>query len=217
MKKVFAPGCALMIYKPHLAYRLLSVLNDNIDCMEMFLTCCKHEPAFKSKMQVINICPGCDKRFRNDYSLVSTVSLWELLASSDFFPFPDYHGMTMTIIDACPTRDQPKIHEAIRILLKKMNIMLVEPEKTRTKGTCCGDTFYGSVPVAKVKEQMLKRTSEMPVNDVVVYCVSCTKSIFIGGKLPHYLVDLLFNEETLPETLDPDDWHKELEAYINLH
>ena len=57
---------------------------------------------------------------------------------------------------------------------------------------------------------MKKRTAEMPSEDVVVYCISCTKSVFIGGKTPHYLVDLLFNEETIPKTLDPDEWHKEL-------
>ena len=64
---------------------------------------------------------------------------------------------------------------------------------------------------------MKKRTSEMPVNDVVVYCVSCTKSVFIGGKQPHYLIDLLFNESTIPKNLDPDNWHKELDVYIEKH
>ena len=57
----------------------------------------------------------------------------------------------------------------------------------------------------------------MPSDDVVVYCISCTKSVFIGGKTPRYLVDLLFNEETIPKTLDPDEWHKELEEYISQH
>lgn len=64
---------------------------------------------------------------------------------------------------------------------------------------------------------MKKRASEMPVNDVVVYCVSCTKSVFIGGKQPYYLVDLLFNEPTVPKTLEPDEWHKELDDYIEEH
>ena len=185
--------------------------------MDLLLTCCKHEPQLKTKTRVINICPGCDKRFKNDYAQTTTISLWELLAESDTFPFPDYKGKEMSIIDACPTRNQPQIHDAIRVLLKKMNIQLIEPAKTRTEGTCCGDTFYGSLPTAKVKELMKKRTSEMPVDDVVVYCVSCTKSVFIGGKKPHYLVDLLFDEETIPKTLEPDDWHKEIDIYIDAH
>ena len=98
-----------------------------------------------------------------------------------------------------------------------MNIRLIEPAKTRTEGTCCGDTFYGSIPTSEVKNQMAKRTSEMPADDVVVYCVSCSKSVFIGGKKPHYLIDLLFNETTVPKTFEPDDWHAELDAYIEKH
>lgn len=64
---------------------------------------------------------------------------------------------------------------------------------------------------------MIKRTYEMPVDDVEVYCVSCSKSVFVGGKKPHYMIDLLFNEETIPKTFDPDEWHKELDVYINEH
>jgi Fe-S oxidoreductase len=217
MKKVFAPGCALMLYKPHLAEKLHAILNKNIGEMELLSTCCRHEPENRSNLEVINVCPGCDKHFGNDYSHTTTISLWKLLAECNYFPFPDYKGQTMSIIDACPTRNQPPVHDAIRKLLGKMNIRIVEPGKTRTEGTCCGDTFYGSIPTAQVKAQMIKRTSEMPVDDVVVYCISCTKSVFIGGKKPHYLLDLLFNEETIPKTTDPDEWHKELDIYIEAH
>jgi hypothetical protein len=215
--KAFAPGCALMLYKPHLAEKILVMLNEHTGSMEMIDTCCKHQPSCKKNTTIINICPGCDKRYRNDYQDITTISLWEVIAGGDFFQFPDYKGKHMSIIDACPTREHTQIHLAIRTLLKKMNITLVEPEKTGIHGTCCGDTFYGTIPTLKVKELMKKRTTEMPVDDVVVYCISCTKSVFIGGKTPHYLVDLLFNEETIPKTLDPDDWHNELGEYIALH
>lgn len=75
--------------------------------------------------------------YRNNYSDSSTVSLWEFLAESDFFPFPDYKGQKMTIIDACPTRNHMIVQKTIRTLLYRMNIQLIEPEKN----TCCGDSF----------------------------------------------------------------------------
>ena len=81
-------------------------------------------------------------------------------------------------------------------------------------------SYSGPHPEAlykKVKELMRKRSSEMPAEDVVVYCVSCIKSIYNGGKTPRYLVDLLFNESTLPKTFEPDDWHRELDSYIQAH
>jgi hypothetical protein len=57
----------------------------------------------------------------------------------------------------------------------------------------------------------------MPAENVVVYCVSCVKSVHNGGRTPRYLVDLLFGEATHPGTFDPDLWHAELEEYIRSH
>jgi Fe-S oxidoreductase len=217
MKKVFAPGCALMIYKPELGKRVLEYLNRDLGNVDQHLTCCRHEPNLEDGTQIINTCAGCDRRYRELYKGVSTISLWEVLADSNTFPFPDYKGQQMAILDACPTRDQERVHNAVRALLNRMNIMVVEPEKTRTNGTCCGDSFYGVLPVEQVKEQMKKRASEMPAEDVVVYCVSCCKSMHIGGKKPRYMVDLLFGEHTVPGTFEPNEWHAELEEFINEH
>ncbi|MFT9494794.1 (Fe-S)-binding protein [Anaerosolibacter sp.] len=217
MKTVFAPGCALFIYKPELGRRVLDFLNGYLGDINEHMTCCRHEPNLEKETEIINTCAGCDRRYRQLYEGISTISLWEVLADSESFPFPDYHGKEMAILDACPTRDQERVHHAIRTLLKRMNITVVEPQNTRTKSTCCGDSFYGILPVEEVKEQMKKRAAEMPAEDVVVYCVSCCKSMHIGGKRPRYLVDLLFGEETEIGTFEPDEWHKELEDFINEH
>jgi Fe-S oxidoreductase len=206
-----------MLYKPELATKIHQLLNENLGEMDMLMTCCQHDPHLQSYSKIINVCPGCDKRFGNDYKDVSTISLWEILAVSHFFTFPGYNGRSMTIIDACPTREQERVHNAVRTLLLKMNINLVEPQNTRTNSTCCGDSNYGLLPTNEVKELMIKRTSEMPLDDVVVYCISCIKSVYNGGKKPQYLIDLLFYEETVPKTYDPDEWHKELADYIDKH
>jgi Fe-S oxidoreductase len=217
MERAFAPGCALMLYKPDLADKVHNVLEEEFGNIDLLTTCCKHEPNYKSAVEVVNICPGCDRRYSNDYKNISTVSLWEILADSDFFSFPDHQGRRMTILDACPTREKEKVHSAIRKILGKMNIELIEPKNTRTKSTCCGDSFYGLIPVDDVRNQMTIRTSEMPLDDVIVYCVSCIKSVHIGGKKPQYLVDLLFQKETVPGIFEPDEWHNELREYIEKH
>lgn len=216
MKRIYAPGCAFTLYKPDLAERIHSVLNKNLGDMDQLTNCCKNEPQLEPGSEVISTCPGCDKRYRTNYEDSSNISLWEILADSDFFPFPDYKRKKMTIIDACPVRDQTRVHNAVRTVIQKMNITLIEPESTRTKSICCGDSFWGEIPTDKVKNQMIKRTSQMPVEDVIVYCVSCSKSVFIGGKTPHYLIDLLFNQKTIPKTIEPDLWHKEIDDYIAL-
>lgn len=215
MTQVFAPGCALMIYRPHLARRLHAFLQESAGPMEMALACCHHIPPLAEGTEVINVCPGCDRRYRENYAGSSTVSLWEVLAGSSTFPFPDYGGVTMTMIDACPTRDQARVHDAVRELARRMNISIVEPRHTRTKSTCCGDSFWGKIPTAQVVKAMRKKASSMPAEDVVVYCVSCAKAMFNGGKRPRYLVDLLFGEETVPQTYDLELWHQEVEDFKN--
>jgi Fe-S oxidoreductase len=217
LKYAFAPGCALMIYKSDLASEVHEYLNMRFGKMDMYLTCCRHKPPEDTNLRIINVCPGCDKRFGSLYPGVSTVSLWEVIAGDNAFEFPDYNGLKMAIVDACPVRDNPKVHDSVRQLLRKMNIGISEPEKSREKSICCGDSFYGDIPVGKVKIHMKKRASQMPENYVVVYCISCTKSMFIGGKKPRYLVDLLFNKPTEKKTLDLDEWHAEVDAYIEKH
>lgn len=217
MSIVFAPGCALMIYKPELAERTLAFIRQELGDVREHLTCCRHDPGLPTGTQVINTCPGCDRRYRQLYAGISTVSLWEVLADSATFPFPNYRGARMSISDACPTRDQTRVHRAVRTLLQRMNIELVEPAKTATAGSCCGDSFFGVLPVDEVKHLMRKRAAEMPAEDVVVYCVSCTKSMYIGGKKPRYLVDLLFGEDTAPKTFEPEEWHREVDSFIETH
>ena len=217
MNRLFAPGCALMIYKPHLAERLQDILVRHFGHVDMSLTCCRHIPPLPSGTEVINICPGCDRRYLENYQDSTTISLWEVMAEHSLFPLPDYGNREMTIIDACPTRDQTRVHDAIRELVRRMNISLVEPSSTRTKSTCCGDSLWGNAPTEQVVSQMKKRASAMPVEDVIVYCVSCSKAMFVGGKRPRYLIDLLFEEDTVAQTCEPDLWHAELDEYISSH
>jgi Fe-S oxidoreductase len=215
--QVYSPGCALMLYKPGLASRLLAYLNGGSDRIAEHLTCCRHDPRLEPGTEVVNTCPGCDRRFRELYEGISTISLWEVLAGDDRFPFPDYHGAEMTIHDACPTRTEERVHAAVRQLLARMNIRCIEPEWTRTHSVCCGDTFFGLLPDEEVKARMRARAAEMPRPDVVVYCVSCVKAMHIGGRRPRYLVDLLFGEGTEPGIVEPSRWHADIDAFIETH
>lgn len=141
MKQVYAPGCAFMIYKPELVKKVSEFLNKNIGDIPDHLICCRHEPNLESGTRVINTCAGCDRRYRELYAGISTISLWEILAESKTFPFPNYNGMEMTIHDACPTKTEERIHYAIRKLLERMNIKVIEPKNTRTNAKCCGDSL----------------------------------------------------------------------------
>jgi len=132
-------------------------------------------------------------------------------------PLPDHSGLTVSVHDSCSYRPKPQVHAALRSLLRKMNIEIIESEFSGTKSICCGDNFYPALPVEKVNEFQKMRASQMPCQDVVVYCVSCIKSMAIGGKTARYMVDLLLNEETDPQDTNLVTYHDALQLYIDAH
>lgn len=217
MNIVYNPGCALQIYKPALAHRILMFLNTEFSGIGLHTVCCRHQPGLMEPTQIINTCAGCDRRFSSLYEGITTISLWEILAASETFQFPNHNGLTLTIHDPCPVRSKSSVHQAVRTVLQKMNITIVEAGRNREHSICCGDDFYPQLPVAKVHERMRARAASMPCEEVCVYCVSCIKSMYIGGKKPRYLVDLLFNEPTDVQIYDTVDWHRQLQEFIDVH
>lgn len=213
----FNPGCALSIYKPEEGLQILQYLNDNFEKAKLHNICCRHNPTLSHGSTIINVCAGCDKRFSSLYEGIDTISLWEIIDNLDNFPFPDYNGLQMSVHDACPVRGKPIVHKAVRNLLKKMNIEVIEVPEHGTRSICCGDNLYPSCDLEKIDSFMKKRAESMPCENVVVYCVSCIKSMYVGGKTPRHLVDLLFNENTQPQEYRIVEWHKELDNYIQKH
>ena len=218
MKKTYYnPGCALMIYKEHLGMKVLDYLQAKDNSIELHSVCCHHNPRVEDDSLIINTCAGCDKRFTNLYDEVDTISIWEMIAEDKDFNFPDHSGLTLSVHDACPIRTKPQVHKAIRTLLEKMNIKVIENEQSKDKSVCCGDSFYPELEIEKIHDAMKRRAQSMPCEEVAVYCVSCIKAMHIGGRKPRYMVDLLFNEETEVQEYDTVKWHDQVTKYINEH
>jgi len=217
MKTYFNPGCALSIYKPKMENKIVEYLNKNYEETVMHKICCRHEPQIEKGSLIINVCAGCDNRFGTLYEGISTISVFEIIDGLDSFVYPNYEGLKVSVHDPCPVREKPQVHQAVRNLLEKMNIEVVETRFSGTRSICCGDDFYPQHPVNKVHKAMRRRAESMPCEDVCVYCVSCIKSMHIGGKTPRHLVDLLMNEATDPQTHDTVKWHEKLQEYIDCH
>jgi len=215
MTYAFSPGCALMLYKPRLAQKLHAYLNYTLGEMPLHLRCCHYEPQLPHDTYVINVCAGCDRRFRSLYDGVRTRSLYEIIAERGGFDFPNYSGVFMSLHDPCPIRTEERVHIAVRVLLARMNITIVEAEHNRTNSVCCGDSYYPVHPIDKVTERMKSRAAQMPCDDVAVYCVSCVKSMANGGKTPRHIVDLLFGEDTVPGECDTVKWHEMVDGFAN--
>ena len=216
-KCYFNIGCAFSIYKPHSNKKILDILNQNFGDIKLHEVCCQHNPKLPSGSTIINNCAGCDRRFLSEYEGISTISVWEMLDSIDNLKLPKYDNLTVSVHDSCSYRQRPQVHSAVRSLLSKMNIKIIESEFSCSKSVCCGDSFLGKKPLEEVHNFQKKRASQMPCQDVVVYCVSCIKSMTIGSKTAHHLLDLVLNEETEVQELDLIKYHESLQCYIDAH
>lgn len=216
-KCYFNPGCALSLYKPEAPQMMLSLLHESFENIKLHNICCRHNPKIEEGATIINNCAGCDRRFRSLYEGIQTISFWEVIDSIPNLELPDYTGLQVSVHDSCGYRHKPQVHNAVRNLLKKMNIDIIEAEFSGTKSVCCGDNFFGYVSNEKVEERIHMRASQFPCDDVVVYCIGCVRAMIFGGKTPHYLPDLLLGRATedMPDTLD--EYHCRLENYIDTH
>ncbi len=179
--------------------------------------CCQHDPKLPKGSTIINNCAGCDRRWRSEYEGIQTISLWEVLDSIEEIEFPNHSGLLVSVHDSCSYRERPDEQIALRNVLRKMKIEINESEFSGARAICCGDSAYGKVSIEELHKLQKRRADQMPCKNVAVQCVTCIKSMAIGGKTPQYLPDLFLNETTELQDLDMVSYHNELQEYIDKH
>ena len=91
--------------------------------------CCKIDKREFEKGDIgLYVCQACRKQIENQ---VKTMSVWEYFDQLDNFDFPDYHGQKMYLQDCFRDRNHPEVHQAVRNLLKKMNIEVIETKNNK--------------------------------------------------------------------------------------
>ena len=124
--------------------------------------------------------------------------------------------MKILSIDKIREADLFTIREKFRTLAK-MNIAILDSPLSGTRSICCGDNFYPRLPTEQVNPLQIKRAAQMPCPEVAVYCISCAKSMAIGGKVPHHMADLVLGEPTVVGETNLEVYHTTLENYIGQH
>ncbi len=216
-KSYFNPGCAMCVYKPDNPGLIREMLKEHFGDVSFHNICCHHDPNLPEGSVIINNCAGCDRRFRSLYPGVDTISLWEVLDSFEDLKIPDHNGLTVSVHDSCSYRHKPQVHAAVRSLLQKMNIEIIETEFSGTRSVCCGDNYYGHVPNEQVEARMKERADQFPCEYVVVTCIGCVHAMTIGGKKPLYMPDLILGHITEPATDTLDEYHAKVNAYTEAH
>jgi len=135
--------------------------------------------------------------------------------TDDSFPFPDYRGMQATVQDCWRSRERREEQDAVRSLLKKMNIDWLEAPEHHEKTDFCGASLYRAQPPRNPKlapkhylegaagkfiphtqeEQVLlmeKYCGRLSTKKVVCYCHYCLEGLKMGKTDASHLAHLLF-------------------------
>lgn len=167
--------------------------------------------------RVFSLCHNCNNIIEETHPGVQVHSLWELINSDPAFSFPDYHGFKAYVQDCWRSRDRFEEQDAVRSLLIKMNVTVMELSDNRRQTDFCGVSLYRPQPPRNPKlaprhyvegavgkfiqhsqeeqrEIMRKYCHQFGSDKVICYCHYCFEGLQIGGANASHLAQLLFTE-----------------------
>lgn len=174
--------------------------------------------AFQPGDEVWSLCHNCSNILEECHPGVAVHSLWELIDQDADFPFPDYSGLKVTVQDCWRSKERREEQDAVRSLLKKMNIEYVEAAAHHEKTDFCGNSLYraqvarnpklapkhylegaaGKFIPHSVEEQvriMKDHCAQYETDTVVCYCHYCLEGLKTGEVDGRHIAHLLFPEK----------------------
>lgn len=217
MTMIYLPSCKFTIYSPESSKRIKEYLIANHD-IQVWGCCRPNHKKLTNEDTVVYICNSCAAFSREDSDAEKVISLWELLADDENFPFPDYGHRRLAIQDCWRSYDNGPQQRAIRKILQKMNIDIEELDENFDKTRFCGTTLYEPLPkqngefapkrfiedadgffIPHTEEEkialMKKHCDTIDSSEVICYCTSCMAGIHLGGKKGIHLLDLILGLE----------------------
>lgn len=208
------PGCKYTAYAPVGSKRLQAYLRTHLGA-ETVGCCSVDHTRPKAGDKSIFVCPTCAAILEESAPLAETLSVYECLAEDESFPWPDYGGVRMTVQDCWRIRDHRAMQEAIRRILKRMNIEAVEIPQSYEATDFCGATRF-QVPSPRYEKLCPKRLVEggdfhpkppeeqqrlmeengkrYETETVICYCTGCMTGVEMGGHKAVHLLDLITKE-----------------------
>ena len=210
---VFFPGCALLTYDPALLRRMMALLRKEEPDIALAVGCCgqptkylepklfarrsiklQHLLAQQGVKRMYTACPNCTRQL-SDLHCASIIPVWEtlnrLVTADDLM---DNCDKTFALHDPCPVRQDVAQQDAVRALLHKANVDVVEFQKNRAQAVCCGNIgMLRAIDPEKSVSMRTGRLQEIPSDlPVASYCAGCVDAFSGEGRKPAHLLELLF-------------------------
>ena len=167
---------------------------------------------------VYSLCHNCSSIIEEQKPDVLVRSLWELLLEDSSFRLPDYGGMEMAVQDCWRAYDRREEQDAVRELLRRINVRPVDLAQNREATEFCDISLLRPAPprnlklapkryVENAKGRFLPHSPEeqeaamrayaatLPQMPVAVYCHYCEEGLELAGVDVRHLAAMLFAGE----------------------
>lgn len=166
---------------------------------------------------VYSLCHNCSAIIDEWKTALKTKSLWEYILADEQFIYPDLKGEKIYIQDCWRAKERRDEQEAVREILKKMNVTVLELDDNYEKTEFCGNSLYRPAPPRNLKlaPDRFVRNAQGKFSDctleeqkrimseycqrfgnykVIAYCHYCHEGLLLGGAQAFHLAELLFPE-----------------------
>ena len=219
MSRKFFPGCKVKARYPQASTWLAEQVLERGYADEV-VGCCRvdHQKLTRDDTAVC-ICNNCMAMIDEDASNGALENIWALIDSDPDFPLPDYSGLRMGIQDCGRAHDRADVQQAVRSLMQKMGIKVVELADAGEKTRFCGPSFLGEVPEQERRFAPKRYVENAPRQGIFIglspeeemqaikahcagiepervccYCFSCDKGLEAGGKDAVNILELVSGE-----------------------
>lgn len=167
---------------------------------------------------VYSLCHNCTAILDEWKPGVITKSLWEYIAEDESFSFKDFHHEPMYIQDCWRAYDKAAEQDAVRQLMSRMNIQILEMDENHEKTQFCGNSLYRPAPprnpklapkrfgtdakgkfenhtLEEQKAIMEDYVNRYKDHKIISYCHYCHEGLILGGADAYHIASLLFGEE----------------------
>ena len=164
---------------------------------------------------VYSLCHNCSNIIEETKPGVNVLSLWELILSDENFAYPDHSDIKAVVQDCWRSKERSGEQDAVRHLLKKMNIDFIEADQNGAETEFCGASLYRAQPERNPKmapkhyvenavgkfiphtieqqQQIMKQHCANYQRDTVIcYCHYCLEGLLMGEVNGIHIASLLF-------------------------
>lgn len=223
MTRKFFPGCKVKARYPEASEWLAEQVVARGYADEVVGCCRTYHQALTPDDTAVCICNNCMAMIDEDADNGTLENIWMIIDNDPDFPLPSYKGKRMGIQDCGRAYDRTDVQDAVRSLMRKMDIEVVELPDAREKSRFCGQSFLKAVPEQDagfapkryVKDAAQRRifipldpdamqakleehAAAISTEEVCCYCSACDMGLEAGGKDAINMIELVsgkFREE----------------------